>query len=399
MTKNTTRFLPVKGFRASGISSGIKRTGKKDLALIVSDVPATVAGVFTANRVKAAPVLLDMKRVTSGTSRGVIVNSGCANVSTGKRGLLHAERMTSFVEKGLCLDKGDMLVCSTGLIGGVLPIGKIERAAPSLIKGLSTSGWQSAASAIMTTDSYPKAWAKRVSIGGRAVTVLGVAKGAGMICPDMATMLAFFMTDAKISSGLLSRVLKGSVGRSFNRITVDGDTSTNDTVLAFANGKSGGRAVRPGTRDITALSRAFDEVSLKLAHLIVRDGEGATKFVEVVLKGAKSVAEAEHGARTLAHSQLVKTALFGEDPNWGRIIAALGRSGIRLNESKIDIWFNDVRVASRGKDAGNEKKAARALKKSDIVITVNLKVGKGGYNLWTTDLSTNYVRLNSAYSS
>ncbi len=367
---------------------------------MVSDVPASVAGVFTTNRVKAAPVLVDRKRVRSGVSRGVIVNSGCANVSVGRRGLVDAEKMTASVESGLSLGKGEALVCSTGLIGGPLPIEKIEAAVPRLIKGLSPTGWHDAARAIMTTDSFPKLHRVKGRVGGKSVTLLGVAKGAGMICPEMATMLAFFMTDAAVPSKLLSKALLSSTEQSFNRISVDNGMSTNDTALIFANGMSGGRPVKSGTGDFKTFSKMLDEVSLELAHMMVRDGEGATKFIELDVRGAATAGEARTAARALAGSLLVKTAFFGSDPNWGRIMAALGSAGVRMREDKVDISFNGVRVARRGRgDAGNERKAARAIRKRDIVVTVNLNMGKGAYKLWTTDLSSDYVKLNSVYRS
>ena len=394
--KNRTR-LRIPGFRASGVSCGLKKAGAKDLALIMSDTEAEVAGVFTKNRVKAAPVLLDMERVKKGASRGVVVNSGNANVSTGALGLSNALRMASAVEKGMGVRSGGILVASTGVIGVMPAIEKIEAGAPELIRALSADGFSDAASAIMTTDAFAKTAMASARIKGRAVTIAGIAKGAGMICPDMATMLSFIMTDANIKHPALSRALKEAVDRSFNSIAVDNDTSTNDTVLIFANGVSGGREIKAGRVEFKAFCSLLNEVTLKLAHLIVKDGEGATKFIEIDIKGAATVNDAKKAARTLAASMLVKTAFFGADPNWGRIMAALGRAGIKMKEDRVDITLNNVPVAERGVDTGKEKEAANAMKAKEVNMTVTLGMGKAAWRFWTTDLTYEYVKINSAY--
>lgn len=389
--------LKVRGFKAAGIACGIKKTGKKDLALILSETDSQVAAVFTVNRVKAAPVLLDMKRVKRGTSRGVIVNSGNANACTGKDGLRVSEAMTSAVESALGLKKGDMLVASTGVIGVPLPVGKVTAGVAGLVAGLSADGLHDAAQAIMTTDAFPKKAVKRARIAGRLVTVGGIAKGAGMICPNMATMLAFFVTDANIKSRALSRALKESADDSFNSIIVDNDTSTNDTAMIFANGRSGGGEIKAGTKEYAAFTRLLTEVSTELAHMIVRDGEGATRFIEISVRGAASAAEAKRAARTMAESFLVKTAFFGGDPNWGRLLAAIGKSGVKMREDKVDITFNGVPVVKNGLDTGNEAKAAKAIKVRDVAVAVDLNGGKHSGRVWTTDLSYEYVKINSAY--
>jgi len=394
-----TAELVVPGFRASGISCGIKDKGKKDLALILSDVEAEAAGVFTTNRVKAAPVLLDMERIAGGKARGVVVNSGNANACTGRKGSRDSLRTATLVEKALGIKKGDILVCSTGVIGVPLPVKKIEANIPGLVKKLAPEGLKEAASAILTTDAFPKTFCAKKTIGGRPVTIAGIAKGAGMIAPDMATMLAFFFTDACIKSGVLVKALREAVDATFNTIMVDNDTSTNDTVLAFANARSGCAEIKTRGSGYAAFTGLLKDAALNLAHMIVRDGEGATKFVEIDIRGARSVKEAQIAARTIAGSMLVKTAFFGGDPNWGRVIAAIGRAGITMDQNKVDIFFGPVPVVKRGLDAGNERRAARVLKKAEFTVRVDLNRGKGSARLWTSDLSYDYVRINSSYRS
>ncbi len=408
---NYTKIKVVPGFRASGISSGIKKKKEKDLALIVSDTTANVAGVFTTNKVKAAPVLIDIERVKLGLSRGVIINSGCANVSVGRYGMIDARKVLTSLDKKFKnkeftskegSEKENFLICSTGVIGQRMPAKKVTDSLSKLVATLSSSGFKDASEAIMTTDAYPKMCGFKVNIGDKPVSILGLAKGAGMICPDMATMLCFFMTDAKISTSLLRRALKDAVGASFNRITVDGDTSTNDTVLAFANGTSGGAPIKSGSSDYKKFSDMLKDISLELAHKIVKDGEGATKFIEVNVKGAKSQSDAQRCARTVANSPLVKTAFFGEDPNWGRIMAAIGRSGAVIKPEKINIHFNNVAVARGGVEVGNEREAASEMKKKEITLTIDLglnKLTKNSYKMWTTDLGHEYIKINADYRS
>lgn len=386
----------VPGFKASGVVAGIKKNGRKDLALILSDVPASAAALFTTNKVKAAPVLLGIERIKKGVSRGVVVNSGNANACTGKDGMKVALAMTSAVERALDLKKGDILVSSTGVIGVPLPCEKVEAAIPSLIEGLSYNGLGPATEAIMTTDAFPKSAVREIKIGPKTVTIGGIAKGAGMICPNMATLLSYFLTDAKIKAPLLKKALKIAVDASFNSILVDNDTSTNDTSMIFANGVSGVE-IKDGTPGYRAFLKALSEVSISLAQMIVRDGEGATRFLEISVKGAASDKDAKKGARTVAESQLVKTAFFGGDPNWGRILAALGRAGIALKEEKVSIAFNGIEVVRNGLDTNRETEAADAIKTRDVAVEINLKSGKGSARLWTTDLSYEYVKINSAY--
>lgn len=401
MDVNEFGGLIVKGFKASGISAGIKKNGKKDFALIVSETPCAIAGVFTKNSVKAAPVIIDMERVKKGSSRGVVINSGNANACTGKRGHKDALDILTRVEKELSLKKGDLLISSTGVIGDFLPKEKMLVAVQTLVKSLDVRGWVSATEAIRTTDTkaYLKTAFGTKNISGVKVSILGIAKGAGMICPDMATMLSFFVTDANIKTGVLKKALKEAVGLSFNRISVDNDASTNDTVLVFANGMSRGRGITYGTKEYNAFTRLLSELALKLAKMIVRDGEGATKLIEIRIKGARSDKEAEKAARKIASSPLVKTAFFGGDPNWGRIVCAAGCSGARMAPDKVDVVLSGVKVVKNGSPTGSEIEAARRLKQKDILLTIDFKLGKGTYAFWTSDLTHEYVRINSAYRS
>ncbi len=397
VVSGAARGLRVPGFRASGISAGIKKNGRPDMALIVSDGPCTVAGLFTSNEVKAAPVLLDMERTASGGAlRGVLINSGNANACTGPQGLKDARAMASLAERSLGVGKGEVLVASTGVIGVPMPMERVLAGIPLLVEELSERGFPAASEAILTTDAFTKTVLLKKRIGGRVVTIVGIAKGAGMINPDMATMLAFFMTDAGISRAPLRAALKAACAPSFNSIMVDNDTSTNDTALIFAGGKSG-VSIRRGTAEYAEFVSLLTEAATRLAKMIVRDGEGATRFVEIVIRGAASVREARKAARVLAGSFLVKTALFGADPNWGRVAAAMGRAGVRMDESQLDISFNSVVVARGGLDTGVEKRAARAMKRKNIVLEVNLNMGDGAATFWTTDLSYDYVRINSEY--
>ncbi|MBI5875303.1 MAG: bifunctional glutamate N-acetyltransferase/amino-acid acetyltransferase ArgJ [Deltaproteobacteria bacterium] len=382
------------------MSCGIKKNGKKDLALIYSETPAVAAGVFTKNKIKAAPVLIDMQRIKKGLCQAVIINSGNANACTGKKGMDDAGRMVAAVEEGLGIKYGLAMVSSTGVIGQNLPIDKIEKGVPKLVSSLSSKGWNDAVHAIMTTDAFPKAVFEKCRIGGKEISVLGIAKGAGMICPDMATMLAFLATDAAIEQKTLQAMLKKAVDNSFNSITVDGDTSTNDTVLILANGKAGNEKI--GSRVKGQGSRMFQEmlerVCLQLAKMIVMDGEGATKLLEFNVSGAKTDKDANKVAETVANSPLVKTAFFGEDANWGRIIAAIGRSGADVKEENINVYFNDVPVVMKGQGVEKiETKAAKAVKQKEICIRIEMGLGKGKNTVWASDLSYEYVKINASY--
>ncbi|MBI5233858.1 MAG: bifunctional glutamate N-acetyltransferase/amino-acid acetyltransferase ArgJ [Deltaproteobacteria bacterium] len=388
-------FCP--GFKAAGISSGIKKAGKKDLALIVSEVSAVSAGVFTTNKVKAAPVIAAKKRLQRLLHRAILINSGNANACTGDKGMDNAMKAVDAVEVESGLKRGELLPCATGVIGVPLPADRIVSAAPLLVSSLGKRGWLDAAQAIMTTDAFPKICKKKARIKGKDITVLGIAKGAGMICPDMATMLAFFATDACVERTALKGALKEAVDMSFNRISVDGDTSTNDTVIVLANGVSGIKELRQGTAGFKRFSSLLTDAAKELSYMIVRDGEGATRFIEIRVSGAKTKKDADMAARTVANSLLVKTAFFGGDPNWGRIMAALGRSRIMLEESRVGITFNNVKVVSKGMDTGKEKSAAEAIKTREVIVRIDLGLGDYSTSFWTSDIGHEYVRINSAY--
>ncbi len=392
----------VPGFLVSGVRCGIKKKGgAKDLAVIYSEVPASVAAVFTKNAVKAAPVLLDMERVKSGKGRAVVINSGNANACTGDDGLKKAREMSRGVAKALKVKEEMVYVSSTGVIGEPLPVDKITNAIPELIKDMREDGWKDAEAAIMTTDAFPKMVGVRTDIGGKDVTIMGIAKGAGMIHPNMATMLSYIATDCFISPILLDKVLRKAVDASFNSITVDGDTSTNDTVLVFANGVAGNKPLTSRSREMESFQEALNHVTRELAKMVVRDGEGATKLIEINVKGAYSKSDARKAANAIGRSNLVKTAFFGNDPNWGRIAAAAGYSGARVIPEKMDIYFNDVQVVKKGLCVGGdwEERARREMKGSEVRVTVNLNMGKGDATVWASDLTYEYVKINASYRS
>jgi len=391
----------VRGFLAGAISAGIKKNLEKDLALLYSEVPAAAAGVFTRNRVKAAPVLISRERVKAASARAVLINSGSANACTGRRGLLDARRLSKLIASLLKVDPQSVLLASTGVIGRPLPMAAIQKSLPDLVVSLSAGGLEEAAQAIMTTDTFPKAAVTRGRVNGQEITIAGLAKGAGMINPKMATLLSFVLTDASISPKALQESLKDGVQKSFNRITVDGDTSTNDTLLILANGQAGNREIAsdsPGYRKFSAL---LHELLFTLAKKIVRDGEGATKLVEIAVGGARTTSEAERVARAIAYSPLVKTAFFGEDANWGRIICAIGNSGIPINLEKIDVFFDEADIVRHGQSTGQEKedRAASVMKRREYTVHVNLHRGKKRSSIFTTDFSYDYVKINAAYRS
>ena len=392
----------VRGIRASGISCGIKKTGKKDLALIVSEVEAFAAGVFTENRVKAAPVILSQKNIKSGKSKGIIVNSGNANACTGKTGDRNAKEMVNLTAKSLGVSPEKILVASTGVIGDPLPIEKIKKGIPVLVKKLSRAGGMDAAEAIMTTDIVSKIAAVEYKYGRESIRIGGIAKGSGMIYPRLATMLSFITTDIAISPKLLNIALKESSDKSFNMITVDGDTSTNDTVLILANGLAGNKMItNRNSKEFTLFVDALNHVTTALSKMVVRDGEGATKFVEVNVKKAKNFDDAKKIALSIANSNLVKTALFGEDANWGRIVSAAGNSGVKFDPDKIRVSIGKVVVFKNGSGVKGdwERKVRGVMKERDITITLDLGIGHEEAKVWTTDLSYDYVKINGSYRS
>jgi len=395
------KSFTVRGFKTWGIHCGIKKTDKKDLMLVYSDRKASVAGVFTKNRVKAASVVMNMARIKSGEGQAIIANSGCANACTGKRGFADARETAELAAKELGLRPDAVYVASTGVIGEFLPMPKVAIGIVTAAGLLSSSGWEQAAEAIMTTDMYPKMSVVQEEIGGKTVTIAGIAKGSGMIHPDMATMLCFIVTDANIAAPMLKKTLLAATDKSFNSITVDGDTSTNDMILCMANGAAENKKPAPGSKDVKKFQACLDAVTRALAMQVVRDGEGATKLVEIEVHGAKTPAEAKRAAMTVAKSSLVKTTLFGEDANWGRIMAALGYSGVDMDEARTDISIGKAKIVEKGLGQGKaaEREAALALKQRDVRILIDLHKGKAGAVVWTCDLSYEYVKINAAYRS
>jgi len=391
--------MAPKGFRFAAVEAAIKKPGRKDLALICSDTPAVVAAVFTTNRVKAAPVLLDEERVKAGTCRALVVNSGNANACTGDRGMVDAVATARLVAERIGAPEESVLVASTGVIGVPLPMDRLSAAIPALAEKLGASALDDVAAAIMTTDTFPKLEARTGTAGGVSYTVAGIAKGAGMIMPNMATMLAFIVTDAAVEQDFLQKVFRDGVDRSFNAITVDGDTSTNDTALIMANGAAGNTPLTAGSPEGAEFVRLLDDVLLSLAKQIVRDGEGATKFVTVTVKGAVSDADAKRAAMAVANSCLVKTAFFGQDANWGRIFCAVGYSGAEVDQARAELFFDDVRMVRDGLFAGGDAEArgSAVLRQKEFTVTVDLHLGEGAATVYTSDLSYEYVKINADY--
>jgi len=408
------------GFLASGIYCGLKKKpDAKDLMLIYSQVPAVAAGTFTTNLVKAAPVLVDMEQIKSGKAQAIIANSGNANACTGKKGLKDAWDMVNLTAKELGIPASSVLVASTGVIGQPLKMDKIKSGIKQAAKSLSTSGAADAMQAIMTTDTFPKEIAIEFQINGKSVRLAGIAKGAGMIAPNMATMLCFLTTDCAISKSALSTMLQESVAQSFNLITVDGDTSTNDIALILANGLAGNKKIRsPSSIGFSAFQSALNYVCAELARLIIKDGEGATKFVQVQIKNARTESEAKQIGFTIANSPLVKTAIFGNDANWGRIMAAIGRSGVAVNPERIDIYLDrkseirnssilhppsslkPLQLVKNGIGTGySEPLAKEIFSASGICLVIDLHQGKAGANVLTCDLSFDYIKINASYRS
>jgi len=385
------------GFKFSGISCGLKKESQKDLGLIYSKVPANAAGVFTRNKVIAAPVILCKDRIKKGKCQAIIANSGNANCCTGKQGSDDAVEMAKIAAASLNIDENLVFVASTGVIGKQLNIDLIKQSSSSLIDNLSEDSILDFTYSIMTTDTKAKIEYKKVDYNGKSFQICAVAKGAGMIRPDMATMLCFICTDIESSSDELQTALRASVNRSFNIITIDGDTSTNDTVLLLANGLSGLNISTPELKSI--FQNTLDELLINLAKAIVKDGEGVTKLVGINVRGAKTQNDAKKIAETISHSNLVKTALFGEDANWGRIIAAAGRANVDINPDTIDIYFDSVLMAKNGVGCGYkaEEEVTNILKKSEYDITINLNMGNSSYLIYTCDFSLDYVRINADY--
>ena len=391
--------LICKGFTACGMAAGIKKNGDLDLGLLVSDRPARVAAVFTKNRVKAAPVRLTRERVKSGVAQAVVVNSGNANCANGRQGMLAARSMTAAAARTLHVSEEHVLVASTGVIGAPFPIETVESAMPNLAARRDENGVADLARAILTTDTRTKTGARDGAVDGIPYRIVAIAKGAGMIRPDMATMLCFAYTDADLASDDLRVALKRAVDGSFNRITIDGDTSTNDTVILLANGASGVRIEADADRG--TFQRLLDDLFNDLARQMVKDGEGVTKLVDLTVRGARSEQDARLIADAIAHSPLVKTAFFGEDANWGRILGAAGRAGVFLEPDRLNLYFDDVQMVQNGVGCGSdaEKKASRVIQKPEFSVTLDLDLGEGTASLLTCDLSLDYVKINADYRS
>ena len=397
MQYSPKRKMIPKGFLFSAVEAAIKKPGRKDLALIYSETESNMAGAFTTNMVKAAPVCVDISKIQSGKGQAIIINSGNANACTGKKGMRDAMEMTRLVAQGLKLKTSRVYISSTGVIGSPLPMERIRTRMPDLRAGLGKFSIHDVAHAIMTTDTFPKVISRTVEMNGKTGTITGICKGAGMICPHMATMLCFLMTDIAVNQRTLDKTLRDAVKRSFNRITVDGDMSTNDTVLIMANGMLGNPEITGKSKSYRVFHDVLSDVTYELSKLIARDGEGATKFIEIEVKGARSETDAEKAAFSVANSNLVKTALYGNDANWGRIMAALGYSGIGLAEEKTDIYIGKVNVVRRGLSNSKDEEANKVLKGKDIRIIIDLHLGRSSARVLTCDLTEEYIRVNATY--
>ncbi|MGE5605331.1 MAG: bifunctional glutamate N-acetyltransferase/amino-acid acetyltransferase ArgJ [Bacteroidota bacterium] len=388
------------GFKAGGTACGIKKNQLPDLAIIYSQVPAAAAGIFTTNRVQAAPVILSREYLKKGKAQAIIGNSGNANACVGAAGMEAARRMAAAAGKALDIPVDSVLVASTGVIGVPLPVEKIEQALAEKADFLTDNGSPAAARAIMTTDTFPKEAAVEFELGGETVRIGGIAKGSGMIHPNMATMFGFITTDARIEQALLQKATAIAGKTSFNRISVDGDTSTNDCLFVLANGLANNEAITSENQDYQVFLQALTTVCLELAKMIARDGEGATKLVEIKVSGGKTEEEAVKAGKSVATSNLVKTALFGEDANWGRILAAVGYSGVAIDPDRVSISLGDLPVYQKGVGlVFDETKAKQILSQKEIIINIDLSDGKETASVWTCDLSYDYVKINGSYRS
>ena len=393
----------AKGFRAAGVAAGIKYKDRADVALLVADAPCAAAAVFTTNKVAAAPVMYDRKVVKAGRIQAIVANSGCANACTGERGMLDAERTAAAVAETLGIDPKLVLVASTGVIGHPLPMDRLISGIGAANKALGKSSEHSlaAAKAIMTTDTKPKQAAVTTTIDGKKVTVAGMCKGSGMIEPNLATMLGFITTDAAVSPAMLRRALALAVAKSFNRLVVDGDESTHDSVFLLASGEAKNAPITHGGADFEALRAALEDECISLTRQMAADGEGATKFVTVTVKGAKSEKDAARAARAIAKSPLAKTSWFGRDPNWGRVLAAVGYSGSEVSDSLAEVFYDRVWAYKKGKvaDAKQLAKLAKVLEKPSFEVIVDLHLGSGESSIYTCDFSLDYVHINADYTT
>jgi glutamate N-acetyltransferase/amino-acid N-acetyltransferase len=389
-----------KGYRASGVAANIKKSSaKKDCALIASDTPAVLAGMFTKNVMKAPPVVWNAAACMAGKAQAVFINSGNANAATGERGAEDVCTTAGWVADGLGIAMEHVCICSTGVIGVPLPMDRIRNGVNGCLQGISPSGSGDAALAILTTDTVPKELAIEVPLESGTVRLGAIAKGSGMIAPDMATMICIITTDAAIDAPPLDKALRAAVNASFNSIAIDNDMSTSDTVLCFANGASGVQ-VREGTTDYTTFGSALRDFCVELAKMLVRDGEGATKFVEIAVEGAHDEGSAKTIARAVANSMLVKTAFFGQDPNWGRIVCAAGYAGVDFDPANLALWLDSVQLVDNGIASGyREEEAAAVMKQKEFRVRLRVGNGNGSAVFWTSDLSHNYVSINADYRS
>jgi glutamate N-acetyltransferase / amino-acid N-acetyltransferase len=388
-----------KGFRAGGVAAGIKKPGspKKDCALVVSDTDAAVAGVFTTNAVKSPTVRHNQSVCAGGVARAVFVNSGNANTCVGEAGPRDTAAIAERLAGELGVPKCQVCVCSTGVIGVPLPMDRVEAGVDAVAAALRPDGSRSAAEAIMTTDTVPKERAVEIELSGGVARLGGIAKGSGMIAPNMATMIAVMTTDAAVPQALLAAALRDATAASFNQICVDNDMSTSDTVLLLANGASGA-SVEPGSPDEDTFREALTALCQDLAKALVKDGEGATKFVEIAVRGARNDQDARTVARAIAHSQLCKTAFYGQDPNWGRITCAAGYSGAEIDPDRLALWFDDLKIVENGCATDfEEARAANVMQRAEFRITVEVGDGPGSAVFWTSDLSLDYVKINADY--
>jgi len=408
-THDSHTLIPVsggvtapQGFTASAVAAGLKKSGALDVALVASATgPIPAAAVFTTNKVAAAPVIVSRRHIAGGTARAVVINAGNANACTGTQGVADAEKVAASLAELLGADASEIVVSSTGVIGVPLPVDVLLAALPDAVTGLSPDGAAGAAQAIMTTDTVAKEAAFEVTVDGQTTfTVGGMAKGSGMIAPNMATMLSVITTDAPLTSAGCDEILRSAVGTTFNRVTIDTDMSTNDMVVLMASGAAGSATLDSGTREYEAVRAAVHAVCERLARMIARDGEGATKLITVNVSGAESAADAELAAFAIAGSPLVKTAIFGRDANWGRVAMAIGKSGCALDPTAFDITFAGIAVCREGAALEFDEDAAlEALSAADVAVDVDLNLGNGSATVWTCDLTYDYVRINGEYRS
>ena len=391
--------IQVPGFRFAGVACGLKASGKRDLALIVSDVPATAVGVFTTNRVKAAPVQLGIERLRGGRLQAIVVNSGNANAYTGREGVAAARAMSALVAERLGVAPALVVPSSTGRIGVQLPRARLRRGVLAALRGLSPDGFHDALDGIMTTDAFPKFGVERLCVDGRPVTIAVLAKGAGMIAPNMATLLVYVLTDAAVTRPALRLALKAALPSSLNAIVVDGDMSTNDTVLLLANGLAGNRPLRPTSRDYAPFADAIARLLRATARMVVKDGEGATKLIDIVVRRAATARDAARVADTIARSPLCKAAFFGGDPYAGRVVCAAGYSGARFDPNRLDVWLDDVAIVRRGVEVVRavERRAGRIAARPEFTLTLDLHAGRETATRMASDLTVDYVRFNSDY--